>query len=77
MATKITRPYTHGFLPRGVVKDNVYGRRPSDLNELQQYIVDAFELINSNNIECRKVVYSVHSRLWKCFVADGMQFEFL
>jgi hypothetical protein len=61
------------FFAWGVVKDAVYSKKPTSIDQLQNEIVDAFQQISTDL--CKKVCRSVESRLRKCIEADGCQFE--
>lgn len=59
----------------GIVKNNVYSRNPSNLNELRQFIIEEFEILNNNLDLLTRIVNSVNDRPWLCIVANGFQFE--
>jgi len=61
------------FFAWGVVKDAVYSKKPTSIDQLQNEIVDAFQQISTDL--CKKVCRSVESRLHKCIQADGWRFE--
>lgn len=61
----------------GLVKDKVYSRKPETIEQLKQFITDEFQILNQNIGQCVVVVNSVYSRLWRCLVAEGKQFETL
>ena len=47
----------------GVVKDYVYGRKPSNVREMKLYITDSFNRINENKDLCFNVCRGVKCRL--------------
>ncbi|CAF4694672.1 unnamed protein product [Rotaria sp. Silwood2] len=61
------------FFAWGVVKDAVYSKKSTSIDQLQNEIVDEFQQISTDL--CKKVCRSVESRLHKCIQADGWQFE--
>lgn len=61
----------------GIVKDNVYSRKPATLDELKNYIIFEFNVLNNNLSLLTKIVNSVYGRLWNCIIAEGKQFEHL
>jgi len=61
------------FFAWGVVKNEVYSKKPTSIDQLQSEIVNAFEQISIDL--CKKVCRSVESRLHKGIQADGLQFE--
>lgn len=61
----------------GTVKDLVYARKPINLADLRRYIEDAFEEIESNPIQRRRVIESVPERLQACVNGEGSHFEHL
>jgi hypothetical protein len=61
------------FFAWGVVKDTVYSKKPTSVDQLETEIIKAFQQIS---IEiCEKVCRSVKSRLYKCLEAEGGHFE--
>ena len=56
----------NGLLFWGNVKDNVYGRHPTSIDDLKSFISDEFSNINSQGFLCENVCRSVRSRLRLC-----------
>ena len=65
----------NGLLFWGNVKDNVYGRHPTSIDDLKSFISDEFSNINSQRSLCENVCRSVRSRLRLCIDCQGSQFE--
>lgn len=65
------------FFVWGVVKDDVYGRKPSTVREMKLYITDSFNRINENKDLCSNVCRGVKCRLEECAANEGRQFEHL
>ena len=63
------------FFVWGVIKDSVYSRKPRSVEDLRQFVIDAFA--NLDHDLCTKVCHSVVSRCRKCIEAEGLQFEYL
>jgi len=61
------------FFVWGVVKDAVYSKKPTSIDQLQNEIVNAFQQISIDLY--KKVCRSVESRLHKCIQADDSHFE--
>ncbi len=61
----------------GTVKDMVYARKPLTINQLQQFIEDAFDEIAINQIQRRRVIESLEDRYQSCINVEGSQFEHL
>ncbi len=61
------------FYAWGVIKDVVYSKKPTSIDQLQNEIVNAFQQISIGL--CKKVCWSVESRFHKCIQADGLHFE--
>ncbi len=59
----------------GVVKDQVFLKKPRDLNQMVEFIRQACQDIDENKELCRKVCFSVTSRLQQCVDSEGKQFE--
>ena len=60
-----------------VVKNKVYERNPHTVNELKDYISDAFAEIDGNQNLCRTVCQSVLDRCEDCCKVEGGHFEHL
>ena len=56
-------------------KDSVYSRKPRSVEDLRQFVIDAFA--NLDHDLCTKVCHSVVSRCRECIEAEGLQFEYL
>ena len=65
------------FFVWGVVKDDVYGRKPATVREMKLYITDSFNRINQNKDLCSNVCRGVKCRLEECAANEGRQFEHL
>ncbi|KAG1703701.1 hypothetical protein GQR58_004165 [Nymphon striatum] len=63
------------FFVWGVIKDSVYSRKPRSVEDLRQFVIDAFA--NLDRDLCTKVCHSVVSRCRECIEAEGLQFEYL
>ena len=63
------------FFVWGVIKDSVYSRKPRSVEDLQQFVIDAFT--NLDHDLCTKVCPSVVSRCRECIGAEGLRFEYL
>ena len=63
------------FFVWGVIKDSVYSRKPRSVEDLRQFVIDAFA--NLDHDLCTKVCHSVVSRCRECIEAEGLQFEYL
>ena len=50
----------------GVVKNQVYEKNPKTVNELKEYILDAFKEIDEDQNLCRTVCHSVLDRCEEC-----------
>ena len=50
----------------GVVKNKVYEKNPKTVNELKDYILDAFKEIDENQNLCHTVYHSVLDRCEEC-----------
>ena len=50
----------------GVVKNNVYEKNPETINELKDYIHDAFKNIDEDRNLCRTMCQSVLDRCEEC-----------
>ena len=61
----------------GVLKDKVYSRKPRSIDDLKNYINDAFQEINTQRDLCKNVCQSIRGRLQSCVTCDGKQFEHL
>ena len=75
MATPITGHNPHGLFSWGVVKNEVFRRKPRTLEEMRNYIADAFVVIGNNVDLCARVCKSVRKRLECCCNMDGGLFE--
>jgi len=62
---------TADFFLWGYLKDNVYKRRPSDINSLKEYIKEEFNKIPQEIIKksCRSII----DRLKQCIEHNGEQ----
>ena len=60
-----------------VIKNKVYERKPQTLDEMKEFITDAFMDIDSDCKLCRTVCQSVSDRLDTCCNVDGGHFEHL
>ena len=65
------------FFLWGVVKQKVYEKKPENVVQMREFIIEAFEEIRANVELCHKVCNSVHDRLQECINADGGLFEHL
>ena len=63
------------FFVWGVIKDSVYSRKPRSVEDLRQFVIDAFA--NLDHDLCTKVCHSVVSHCRECIKAEGLQFEYL
>ena len=61
----------------GIVKKKVYEKKPENVVEMREFIIEAFEEIGANVELCHKVCNSVQDRLQGCINADGGLFEHL
>jgi len=61
----------------GVVKNKVYERKPQTVDEMKEFITDAFMDIDSDRKLCRTVCQSVSYRLDACCNVDGGHFKHL
>ena len=61
----------------GVLKDKVYARKPVTVQQLKNFIEDAFQEIRSHRNLCRTVCVSVADRLHECINAESGYFEHL
>jgi hypothetical protein len=77
LAATFTRPYPNGLHFRGVVKNTVYERKPQTVDEMKEFITDAFMDTDSDRKLCRTVCQSVSDRLDACCNVDGGHFEHL
>lgn len=59
----------------GIVKDKVFARRPSSIEDMVQYIKEACEVVNNDKELCTRVCLSVAGRLQECVNNEGLQFE--
>jgi hypothetical protein len=53
----------------------IYERKPQTLDEMKEFITDAFMDIDSDRKFCRTVCQSVSDRLDACCNVDGGHFE--
>ena len=53
----------------------MYSRKPRSVEDLRQFVIDAFA--NLDHDLCTKVCHSVVSRCRECIEAEGLQFEYL
>lgn len=65
------------FFLWGYVKDDVYARKPKTLDQLKDFIEDAFEKLAGNVSMIKNVIDSIPSRLQDCINEEGQQFEYL
>ena len=63
------------FCVWGIIKDLVYSRKPRSVEDLRQFVIDAFA--NFDHDLCTSVCRSVLSRCRECIEAKGFQFEHL
>ena len=63
------------FCVWGIVKKLVYSRKPRSVEDLRQFVIDAFA--NFDHDLCTSVCRSVLSRCRECIEAEGLQFEHL
>ena len=61
----------------GVIKDKVYSQKPRSVDNLKNYISNAFQEINIQSDLCENVCPSVRDRLQSCVNQEGKQFEHL
>jgi hypothetical protein len=61
--------------PTRVVKNKVYERKPQTVDEMREFITDAFMDIDSDRKLCRTVCQGVSDRLDACCNVDGGHFE--
>ena len=59
----------------GVLKDKVYSQKPRSVDDLKNYIRDAFQEINAQRDLSEKVCRSVRDRLQSCVNQEGKQLE--
>ena len=64
-----------GFCVWGIIKELVYSRKPRIVEDLRQFVIDAFA--NFDHDLCTSVCRSVLSRCRECIEAEGLQFEHL
>lgn len=57
----------------GIIKDDVFSRRPRNIADLRQFITESFA--NLNRDLCSKICRSVASRCQECIDMNGEQFE--
>ena len=62
------------FFFGGVVKNKVYEKNPKTVNELKDYIQDAFKDIDEDRNLCRTVCQSVLDRCKQCYNVGGGHF---
>ena len=60
---------------RGVVKNKFYERNPNTVNELKDYILEAFTEIDENRNLCRTLCQSVSDRYDDCCKVEAGHFE--
>ena len=77
--TKYFSKYKYNSFPflGGVVKNTVYEKKPKTVNELKDYIHDAFTEIDEDQNLCRTVCHSVLERFEECCNVEGGHFEHL
>ena len=61
--------------PPTCLKNKVYERKPQTMDEMNEFITDAFMDIDSDHKLCRTVCQSVSDRLDACCNVDGGHFE--
>jgi len=61
------------FFAWSVVKDAVYSKNPTSIDQLKNEIVNVFQQISIDL--SKKVCRSIESRLHKCIQADGLHFK--
>ena len=61
----------------GIVKKKVYEKKPENVVQMREFIIEAFEKIGANVELYHKVCNSVQDRLQECINADGGLFEHL
>ena len=66
---------TNGFLFLGCCKNKVYEKIPKTINELKDYIRDAFKDIDEDRGLCRTVCQRVLDRCEECHNVRGGHFE--
>ncbi len=59
----------------GIVKDSVYAKKPINLEQLSRYIEEAFEDIELQHAQCKRVIGSIPERLQNCINVEGFHFE--
>ena len=65
------------FFLWGVVKDKVYKRKPENVDQMRDFITQAFNEISANADICSKVCNSVQDRCQECVDVNGNLFEHL
>ena len=65
------------FWEGGVVKNMVYERNPHTVDELKEYISEAFIEIDAYRDLCRAVCHSVLGRFEECCNVEGGHFRHL
>ena len=74
-------PFTIGrlslknFFLWGVLKDKVYSRKPSTIEELKHVICEEIKAINADKELLQRVCSSVKDRLEVCIEHEGKQIE--
>ena len=63
------------FFFGGVVKNKAYERKPQTVDEIKEFIIDAFMDTDSDRKLCRTACQSVSDRLDACYDVDGGHFE--
>ena len=58
------------FFVWGVIKNSVYSRKPRSVEDLGQFVIDAFANLDRD-------LYTKVSRCRECIKAEGLQFEYL
>ena len=61
----------------GVVKNKIYERNPHTVEELKEYISEAFIEIDVDSDLYRTVCHSVLERFKECSIVEGGHFEHL
>ena len=69
--------YNYGFFFWGVLKDKIYSQKSRSVDDLKNYVRDAFQENNTQSDLCEKVCRSVRDRLQSCGNQEGKQFEHL
>ena len=59
----------------GVVKNKFYERNPHTVDELKEYISEAFTEIDADSNLCRAVCHSVLERFKECCIVEGGHFK--